>query len=252
MLTFRSEEFRGAKLTLPLKVTTPSTFEWDWVMADGVETNFSIAFTSAEMSKQKLVVVGPVLASKHAGRAELEGVGEALIMWEQPAETGRQSWLFRGGDASLKYQIKMGSTSELRAEKERQQLVEAEKAAVLQAKVAELQNKAEEASQLSSLLRVQSAELSKNEEEQRLELDQHLAAYEEQKLRVEAENARLAELLPPLELARISFAEVKARHEDVTYRARDAEAWQRLHAEECEKYRSGEWVFMGWKGGGEP
>jgi len=279
-LTFRSEDFRGAQLKLPLKVATPSTVQWSWTMPEGARS-FSIAFVtnvpagvrfvhgtkidggstpivfpqpsaSAKASTEIIQAVGPVLASQHSGRVELEGSGEVLISWEKPADAGGPKWPFRTAEASLKYCVTVCDTSELRVEEDRLQLEAEAAAAVREAKVAELRGKAAEAGTLASSLLGEGAALKEQAERQQAEVQKLLAAFEEQHKRVEAEQARLAAMLPPLDAARGTLEGLLARHEDTSARAQNAAAWQKLCGEECALFASGKWVFKGWKGGGVP
>lgn len=278
MLTFRSEDFRGSQLKLPLKVTSPATLRWDFA-TDGSVTNFTVTYSpaptegvefvcglkvdgktpivvaqpsdSADKEQQSLVVVGPLQTNKNAGMVELEGEGELIVSWTQPADPSR-SWFFRGEDASLKYHVTMESTSELRADEERQQRITAEREALRTAKIAELQSKAAEAAELVRSLSSETGALAKETEQWQGELECREATYEKQKLRVAAEQARLSELLPPVKEAQRELSELAARQEHASASMSNADAWQRLHIEECELYRSGKWVFMGWKGGGRP
>ena len=73
--------------------------------------------------------------------------------------------------------------------------------------------------------------------------------FDQQQAAVNAEVAKLEAMRPLADELRATMEALAARRHDADSRANDASAWQQQRLAECEKYKSGEWTFVGWRGG---
>lgn len=151
----------------------------------------------------------------------------------------------------LRYEVTVDSTADLRAAAEAELARQATAVRNLQAKTAELLSLAESD---GASAEAAAAEVEAN----RQVLDRILPeltgaeeAFAAQNARVEAELAKLEAMQAPLEELKRAAAAAEAARDAAHQRAVDCGAMRAMHLEELKKYQTGEWEFMGWKGGAE-
>jgi len=274
-----------SQLALPFAVDEPCTLTWDWstftpmqftvkftptrgkalryTLAEhvgtawaerGVPVVMAQPVTDAPEAAAPPVVIRSLRGDCDRGTAEVEGSGELVLSW---SFDGMASSMFGGffgvshPGTELQYEVTVDSTADLRATAEAELARQATAVRNLQAKTAELLSLAESDGS-SAEAAVAEAEANRQALERILpELTGAEEAFAAQNARVEAELAKLEAMQAPLEELKRAAAAAEAARDAAHQRAVDCGAMRAMHLEELKKYQTGEWEFMGWKGGAE-
>jgi len=208
-----------------------------------------------EQAERSPLVVHNALSSGDKGSAEVEGCGEVCLSWNasEPTTSSMLSGFFgvSHAETELKYEVRVDSTTGIRAAREAERAREATAARKRQAKMAELLVQAATLSTAADAALAVAAASRDNLIRMTPMLDEAQAAYAAQQERVETELAKLEAMHMPLESLRREVDEIRVVGEEQQQRASDYEAIRAMHLAEVRKYETGEWEFVGWKGGAE-
>lgn len=197
------------------------------------------------------VVLRNLISAKDSSCIEIEGQGELLFTWEHAeGRSAASKLLFGEAEAEIKYVVSVTDTQLLREERERLRNRATELELLKVAKIASLRRNAADDGRLAMALRRQSDAASAEAAEIEPELEKLQAPFDAQREVVERELAKLERLALPLQKLKARSLSCKARSASLSERAQNAASWGEMKVSEAMRYSTGEWVFIGLKGGG--